>query len=269
MLAAGTAIIVAFCFVALFAPWLAPHPAIEPFGENYLGSSPEHLLGTNDNGSDIFSRLIWGSRTTFTVVVCATTIVLAIGLAVGLTAGLRGGFVDTAAMRVVDVFLGLPILPLLIFVATLAGRSLTVSILMIGLFTWPQTARVVRSQTLTLRQRGFISSARGFGAGPWYVIRRHLVPSLGPVIAANLVFVAGLSVAIEAGLAFLGLGDPMAVSWGAEISRAVGNPQILIDQLWLRWLVPAGLALTLAVVGFTLVGVALEPQFNPRTNRAR
>jgi len=269
MLGVGTVIIGAFCFVALFAPWLAPHPAIDPFGENYQRPSATHLLGTNDNGSDIFSRLIWGSQTTLIVVVFATTMVLAIGLTVGLTAGLRGGFVDTAAMRIVDVFLGLPILPLLIFVAALAGPSLTVSILMIGLFTWPQTARIVRSQTLTLRQRGFISSARGFGAGPWYVIRRHLIPSLGPVIAANLVFVAGLSVAIEAGLAFLGLGDPTAVSWGAEISRAVGNPQILIDLLWLRWLVPTGLALTFAVVGFTLVGVSLEPSFNPRSNRAR
>ena len=167
MLGVGTAIIGAFCFVALFAPWLAPHPAIDPFGETYQRSSAAHLLGTNDNGSDIFSRLIWGSQTTLIVVVCATTMVLAIGLAVGLTAGLRGGFADTAAMRIVDVFLGLPILPLLIFVAALAGPSLTVSILMIGLFTWPQTARIVRSQTLTLRQRGFISSARGFGAGPW------------------------------------------------------------------------------------------------------
>lgn len=187
----------------------------------------------------------------------------------GLTAGLRGGLADTAAMRVVDVFLGLPILPLLIFIAALAGPSITVSILMIGLFTWPQTARIVRSQTLTLRQRGFITSARGFGAGPLYVIRRHLVPSLGPVIAANLVFVAGLSVTIEAGLSFLGLGDPIAVSWGADLNRALSNPQIYIGSLWLWWLVPAGLALTLAVVGFTLIGVALEPQFNPRSSRPR
>ena len=269
VLAVGLSIIGSFCFVALFAPWLAPHPATDPFGENYQRPSATLLLGTNDAGSDNFSRLIWGSRTTLIVVVCATTMVLVIGLAVGLTAGLRGGFADRAAMRVVDVFLGLPILPLLIFIAALAGPSLTVSILMIGLFTWPQTARIVRSQTVTLRQRGFITSARGFGAGPLYVIRRHLVPSLGPIIAANLVFVAGLSVAIEAGLAFLGLGDPVAVSWGSDLNRALTNPQILIDLLWLRWLVPTGLALTLAVVGFTLVGVALEPQFNPRSNRAR
>ncbi len=269
LLTVGTVIVATFALVALLAPWIAPYDPRGVTADAYQTPSSAHWLGTNDAGSDIFSRLIWGSRTTLIVVVFATTMVLAIGLAVGLTAGLRGGLADTAAMRVVDVFLGLPTLPLLIFIAALAGPSITVSILMIGLFTWPQTARIVRSQTLTLRQRGFITSARGFGAGPLYVIRRHLVPSLGPVIAANLVFVAGLSVTIEAGLSFLGLGDPIAVSWGADLNRALSNPQIYIGSLWLWWLVPAGLALTLAVVGFTLIGVALEPQFNPRSSRPR
>lgn len=269
MLVVGIAIVGVFAAVAVLAPWLAPYDPRALSGDSYERPSAAHLLGTNDAGSDIFSRLVWGSRTSLIVVVCATALVLSIGLAVGLIAGLRGGFADTAAMRVVDVFLGLPILPLLIFIAALAGPSLTLSILMIGLFTWPQTARIVRSQTLTLRKRGFIASAQGFGGGPLYVIRRHLIPALSPVVAANLVFVAGLSITIEAGLAFLGLGDPVAVSWGADLSRALTNQQIYLGSLWLWWLVPGGLALTLAVVGFTLIGVALEPQFNPRSGRAK
>jgi len=134
---------------------------------------------------------------------------------------------------------------------------------MIGLFSWPQTARVVRSQTLTLRRRGFVANARGFGAGPFYVMRRHLVPTLGPIIGANLVFVAGVAVTTEAALSFLGLGDPAAVSWGAEINRALTNAQV-----WLWWLLPFGLALTLAILGFTLIGVALEPWSNPRWRRS-
>jgi peptide/nickel transport system permease protein len=138
---------------------------------------------------------------------------------------------------------------------------------MIGLFSWPETARIVRSQTLSLRTRGFISSARAFGAGPFYVMRRHLLPALGPVIAANLVYVAGVAVTIEAGLAFIGLGDPSAVSWGAELNRALGTPQIYFGSLWLWWMLPAGLALTLTILGFTFVGVGLEPIFNRRTNR--
>jgi len=269
VLLAGLIIVLAVVLVGVLAPWIAPYKAQAISGNAFENPSSAHLLGTNDAGADIFSRLVMGTRTTLVVAGAATALILVIGVAVGLTAGLRGGFLDTALMRLVDVFLALPVLPLLIFIAALARPSLTLSILMIGLFTWPQTARIVRSQTLTLRSRGFVDSARGFGAGPLYVMRRHLVPSLGPVIAANLVFVAGLAVTTEAGLSFIGLGDPAAVSWGGELNRALENPQIYIGSLWLSWLVPVGLALTIAVLGFTLIGVGLEPRFNPRWSRAR
>ena len=268
LLLAGVIMVSLFAAVGVLAPWLAPYDPRAP-GEPLRPPSSAHLLGTNDSGSDNLSRLVWGARSTLVVVVGATALVLVIGLAVGLTAGLRGGLADSVSMRVVDVFLGLPVLPVLIYISALAGPSLALSIVMIGLLTWPQTARIVRSQTLTLRSRGFVESARGFGAGPLYVMRRHLVPALGPVIAANMVFVGGLAVITETGLAFLGLGDPVAVSWGADLERALSDPQISIGSLWLWWLLPVGLALTLAIVGFTLIGVALEPRFNLRTSRAR
>ena len=267
LLMAGLAIVSLFLVVAVLAPWIAPYDPKAISGDAFESPSASHLLGTNDAGADIFSRLVWGSRTTVIVTGTATALVLAIGLTLGLTAGLRGGWVDTVLMRLVDVVLALPILPLLIFIAALASPSLTLSILMIGLFSWPQTARLVRSQTLSLRSRGYVDCARGFGAGPLHVMRRHLVPALGPVIASNMVFVAGLAVGIEAGLSFIGLGDPAAVSWGAEINRAVQSPLINIGSTWLWWLLPAGLALTLALVGFTMIGVALEPRFNPRWSR--
>lgn len=269
LLLVGTVMVSLLVAVAVLAPWIAPYDPQAITGDAFEDPSSAHLLGTNDAGADIFSRLVMGSRNTLLVAGAATALILAIGLAVGLTAGLRGGFLDTALMRLVDVFLALPVLPLLIFIAALAEPSRTLSILMIGLFTWPQTARVVRSQTLSLRTRGFVDIARGFGAGPLYVIRRHLVPALGPVIAANLVFVAGLAVTVEAGLAFIGLADPAAVSWGGELNRALFNPQIYLGSLWLSWLMPVGLALTLAVLGFTFIGIGLEPRFNPRWSRAR
>jgi len=268
MLLAGVVMVVSFTALGVFAPWIATHDPRAASGGSFESPSRAHLLGTNDGGADIFSRLVWGSRTTLMVAVTATALILVIGIAVGLTAGLRGGLVDTVVMRIVDVFLALPVIPLLLFVVALAGPSLTLSILMIGLFMWPQTARLVRSQTLTLRNRGFVANARGFGAGPAYVMGRHLVPSLGPIIGANLVFVAGVAVTTEAALAFLGLGDPTAVSWGAEINRALDDPQINIGLLWLWWLAPFGLALTVAILGFTLIGVALEPWSNPRGSRS-
>ena len=269
LLAAGVLIVVALVVVGALAPWIAPYDPQAITGDAFEPPSSAHLLGTNDAGADIFSGLVMGSRTTLVVAAAATALILVIGITVGLTAGLRGGLFDTALMRVVDVFLALPVLPLLIFIAALVGPSRTLSILMIGLFTWPQTARLVRSQTLSLRKRGFVDSARGFGAGPLHVMRQHLLPALGPVIAANLVYVAGLAVIIEAGLAFIGLGDPAAVSWGTMLNRAIENPQIYIGSLWLWWLLPAGLALTFAVLGFTFIGVALEPRFNPRWGRSR
>ena len=267
LLAAGVVMLSIVVAAAAFAPWIAPYGPGEITGDAFESPSGAHLLGTNETGADIFSRLVWGSRTTLVVAVSTSALVLALGAAIGLAAGLRGGLVDMAVMRLVDVMLGLPVLPLLIFVGALAGPSLSTSILMIGLFLWPQTARIVRSQTLSLRTRGFVDSARGFGGGPVYVIRRHLLPALGPVIAANLVFVAGLAVAIEAGLSFLGLADPAAVSWGAELERAVSSSHIRIGSVWLWWMMPFGLALTFAIFGLSLIGVALEPRFNPRHAR--
>jgi peptide/nickel transport system permease protein len=268
LLVIGVSILVILVVIAVLAPWLAPYDPRAITGDAFEPPSSLHLLGTNDAGADIFSGLIWGTRTTLVVAVGATALVLAIGVALGLTAGLRGGFLDTALMRLVDVFLALPALPLLIFIAALAGPSRSLSILLIGLFGWPQIARIVRSQTLSLRSRGFVETARGFGAGPVYVMRRHLIPALGPVIASNLVFVAGVAVSIEAGLAFIGLGDPSAVGWGTMLNRALESPQIYLGSLWLWWLLPAGLALTVAVLGFTFIGVGLEPRFNPRWRRA-
>ncbi|MGI8810422.1 MAG: ABC transporter permease [Acidimicrobiales bacterium] len=269
VLLVGVAMLSIVVAVGVLAPWISPYPPRAITGEVFESPSAEHLLGTNNAGSDILSRLIWGSRTTLVVAVSVTLMVLVIGIALGLTAGLRGGLVDSSVMRLVDLFLGLPLLPLLIFVGALAGPSLPASVVMIGLFLWPQTARIVRSQALSLRSRGFVSTARGFGGGPAYVIRRHLIPALGPVIAANLVFVAGVAVAIESGLSFLGLGDPAAVSWGAELERAVSSDQIQFGTLWLWWMAPFGLALTFAIFGFSLIGVALEPRFNPRSGRAQ
>lgn len=267
LLATGLAIVLALVAVGVVAPWIAPYDPDAIVGDSFEHPSWEHLLGTNDAGADNFSRLVLGSRTTLIVVGGATALILAIGMAVGLVAGLRGGLVETVLMRVVDVFLALPVFPLLIFIAAVAGPSRGLSILMIAVFMWPQTARIVRSQTMSLRSRGFVEIARGFGGGPLYVMRRHLAPALGPVVAANLVYMAGQAVIIESGLSFLGLGDPTAVSWGGELSRSLGTPQSYIGWSWVWWMLPAGLAITLAMVGITFIGLGLEPSFNPRTAR--
>lgn len=267
LLTAGLIIVLLLTAVAVLAPYIAPFGPKAIVGDALQHPSSRHLLGTNDAGVDIFSELVWGARSTLIVASAATALVMAIGVLLGLVAGLYGGLAETVVMRSGDVVLAIPAIPLLIFIASLAGPSRGVAIVSIGLLGWPQVARVVRSQTLSLRSRGFVHATRGYGAGPLYVMRRHLVPALGPIIAANLAFMAGLAVTIEAGLAFIGLGDPTTVSWGAMLERALRHQAIYVSSLWVWWLLPAGLAITTAVLGFTFVGVGLEPRFNPRWTR--
>ncbi len=265
----GSAIVAVLVVVAAFAPVLAPYDPRALSGDSLERPSARHLLGTNDVGHDIFSEIVWGARGSLTVAVGAAVLAIGVGVAVGVGVGLRGGWADTVAMRVVDVFLALPRLPLLVLIAALAGPSRAVLVLVIGMILWPVSARVLRSQTLALRRRGFVDAARGFGGGLFYVVRRHLMPALGPVIAANFVNVAAIAVVMEAGLAFLGLGDPTGVSWGAILSRALRHPGLYFTSLWTWWVLPAGLAITLAMLGFTFLGVGLEPRFNPRWARGQ
>ncbi|MBA3748178.1 MAG: ABC transporter permease [Solirubrobacterales bacterium] len=176
----GAAIVGLLVLVAVLAPLLAPFDPRAPAGPSLAPPSSAHLLGTNDAGQDILSQIIWGTRSSAIVAVLAASIAVGIGVAVGATAGLLGGTTDVVAMRCVDVFLAVPGLPLLILIAALAGPSRGTVILVIGATGWPPVARIVRSQTLTLRGRGYIAAARGFGSGRIYVLRRHLVPVLTP-----------------------------------------------------------------------------------------
>jgi len=170
---------------------------------------------------------------------------------------------------VVDVFLAFPRLPLLILVATLVGASRTALIGMIAVLTWPVVARKLRGQTLSLRNRGYVGTARGFGGGVLYVMRRHIVPALGPLMVTSFVLVASNAVLLEASLAFLGLADPTGFGWGLMLNKALLQPGLYFTSVWLWWVLPAGLAITLATVGFAFLGVGLEPIFNPRVAGAR
>jgi ABC-type dipeptide/oligopeptide/nickel transport system permease subunit len=260
---------VGLALVALLAPAIAPYDPRELAGRAFESPSAAHLLGTNDIGQDIFSQIVWGARPAITMALGAATLAIVIGCAVGLTSALVGGFTDTVVMRIVDVFLAIPQLPLLVLLAALAGPSQGNLVLIIGLIRWPSTARQVRSQALSLRQRGFIHSARGFGGGLPYVVVRHLAPAVGPLIV--LIFVAGVAHALllEASLAFLGLSDPTAVSWGLMMNRALLFPGLFFTSYWIWWLLPAGFAITVGVLGFMILGVGLEPVFNPRWQRSR
>ena len=263
----GGGAVLLFVLVALAAPLLAPYDPHAFSGQPLERPSAAHPLGTNDAGQDILSELIYGTRISLAVGLGAALGTVALGLLVGAVAGYAGGPVDTLLMRLVDVMLTLPRLPLLILLAAFLGSGLTQTIAIISLLFWPVTARVIRAQVQSQRQRGYVRMARNFGAGPGYVLRRHILPAIAPLIAFGLVAAAGRAVAMEAGLAFLGLGDPTAKSWGLMMRFALNLPGLLLTDRWLWWLVPPGLCITALILALTYLGMGLEVRLQPRLRR--
>lgn len=258
---------VALVLVAVAAPLMAPYDPAAVTGPSLAPPSGAHLLGTNDSGQDLLSQLLVGSRTSLVTAVLAALLAVVVGVLVGAVAGLSGGWVDVVAMRVVDVLLAVPALPLMILVAALAGPSRPIILAVIAWAGWPPIARIVRSHTLTLASRGFVAAAQGFGGGRSYVVRRHLAPALAPLAAASFVNWAAAAIVLEAGLAFLGLGDPTGVSWGAVLERGLGYAGIYADAAWMWWVLPPGLAVTSTAIALAFAGIALEPRANPRWRR--
>jgi peptide/nickel transport system permease protein len=265
--ALGAALLSIFILVALAAPLLAPYDPHAFSGQPLERPSPAHPLGTNDAGQDILSELIYGARISLAVGLGAALGTVVLGLLVGGVAGYTGGPLDALLMRLVDVMLTLPRLPLLILLAAFLGSGLVQTMAIISLLFWPATARVIRAQVQSQRQRGYIKMARNFGGGAGYVLRRHILPAIAPLIAFGLVAAAGRAVAMEAGLAFLGLGDPTAKSWGLMMRFALNLPGLLLTDRWLWWLLPPGLCITLLILALTYVGMGLEGWLHPRLRR--
>lgn len=263
----GAGLLCLVAAVAALAPVLSPYDPRELSGAPLEAPSGRHLVGTNNLGQDIASQLVWGARASLFAAVGTATLAMALAVAVGAGAALVGGRVDRAATRVIDMYLAIPVLPLLVTVAAAAQPTLTSRVVIMALLFWPFQARVQRAQARTLRQRGFVAAAKGFGFGPLHVLGRHILPGLGPLAVAGFVHIAGLAVLLEAGLSLLGVGDPSAVSWGMVINRALTYPGLYLTSAWTWWVLPAGAAVTLVVLAFAFVGVGLEPAMNRRLAR--
>jgi len=264
---AGLACLVFYAAVALAAPLLAPHDPYSQAARTLQPPSAPHLLGTNDVGQDIFSELIYGARVTLGVSLLAALVAVALGTFVGSLSGYMGGLIDQVLTRFLDVLFVIPRLPLMILLVALLGASLRNVVLVIALLGWPVTARISRAQALSLRSRGYIRASRGYGGGVVYIVRRHLLPALGPIAVAEFVTTAGRAALLESGLSFLGLGDPTTKSWGTMLYYALRSSGIFFTQRWLWWVLPAGLNITLLILGFAFLGVGLETRLDPRLRR--
>ena len=221
-----------------------------------------HWLGTDELGRDVFRATIEGARLSLLIGLVATAISIVVGATVGIAAGYRGGTLDGVLMRITDFFLVLPALPLIIVLAALFGQSTVVLVLVIGLTSWPSTARMVRSQVLSLRERRFITRIRSLGATDFWIVRYHILANVLPLIFANTVLVIAGSILAEATLAFLGLGDPVHVSWGTMLHFAFDSGATGRGAWW--YVLPPGIGIVVVVLGFVLAGHTLDRILNPR-----
>ena len=224
--------------------------------------SAEHILGTDELGRDVFRSFLAGARVSLFVGLTATSISIVVGAIVGLISGFYSGILGNILMRLTDFFLALPVLPLIIVLAAVFGQSITITILVIGFTSWPSTARIVRSQVLSIRERQFIERIKALGATDFRVVYIHILPNVLPLIYANTVLVIADAILSEATLAFLGLGDPVSVSWGTMLHYAFVSGAAGRGAWW--YLVTPGLGIVAIVLAFTLTGHTLDKIFNPK-----
>ncbi|MFD1019841.1 ABC transporter permease [Thalassobacillus hwangdonensis] len=262
----GAVLLGLFIFIAIFGPWLTDYDS-SSYGAGGVFEPPskEHLLGTDDMGRDVLGALIAGTRISVLVGVLATLISMFVGTVVGLVAGFYGGKVDNFFMRFTDVFLVLPWLPLALVLTAILGASIWNIILVIGLTSWPGTARVVRSQTLSIKERQYVERARALGAGSLYIMRKHALPNVFPLIFANTVLVSATAILSETTLSFLGMGDSSNPSWGMMLHYAFESGAASLGAYW--FLIPPGICVVAIVLGFTFMGYAIDEILNPQLKR--
>ena len=245
--------------------WFYYNETTQSFGANPRGSG---WLGTNHRGEDIYSRLIYGAQISLLVAITAAVFAVFIGTAVGLISGYYGGLLDTILMRITDVFLCLPVLPLMLIFLLYLGQGLQNVILVIAILGWTGTARMVRSEALSLRERPLTEAAHALGATDMYILIHHILPNTLPLILANVILGVVNAILSEAGIAFLGFvdihGQP---SWGVLLHWASKNGALLNDRWW--WLIPPGLFILLTTLGFVFVSHAADKVVNPRLRGRR
>ena len=267
----GLGILIAVIAMALAAPVLADPAGLHAVNttQNPAWASPSEFgpLGTDNLGRSILTQVIWGARISLLVGLAATILAMVIGSTVGIVAGFFGGATGAVLMRLTEWFLVIPFLPLAIVLAAILGPSVENIILVIGITSWPSTARLIRAQVLTLKERLYVDRSRALGASNWRLMSRHILPNVSGLIIANTTLTVPIAILSETTLSFLGLGDPSRASWGKMLQEAF-QAGAITEQAWWYY-IPPGLGIMLVVLAFTLCGQALEEVFDPRLREQR
>jgi len=226
------------------------------------------ILGTQVYGCDCWSRLIYGVRVSLAVGLAAAVISTSLGILIGVVAGFMGGALDEILMRLVDVLLCLPALPILLVMVALFGRSVWYIVLVIAVFGWQGLARMIRAQTLSIREMSFIECAQASGGSKSYIMTKHVMPNIMPIALADMVLSIPGAIILEAALSFIGFGDPTTPTWGREFNLAFSVGSGFSNFIW-WWVVPPGIAITLLCLAFVFVSHAIDEIVNPRLRRRR
>ncbi len=274
----GLGILVVFMFMALLAPFLADHALLDPnaqikdpaTGELYGPYHPPTLsyynwFGTDQVGQSVLAQFIWSARISLMVGLLAAFMSTVLGAGIGIAAGFYGGWQGEGWMRLTDAFLVIPWLPLAMVLAAAWGQNYWMIILIIGITSWPGTARVIRSDVLRVRELSFIERAKAIGSSNRHTMTKHVLPNVMPLIFANLVLVVAIAILSETTLSFLGLGDPLNFSWGTMLHYAWVNGAAGLPAWW--YLLPPGIAIILVVLAFTFIGTAYDEVLDPKLRK--
>lgn len=269
---AGLIIYALFIATALSAPLIAPYDPTEilytadyDLASDLLPGEQGHILGTTSLGRDIFSQIVWGARSALLVGLTAAFMVAFIGSIVGLLAGYFGGWVDATLMRLADVAFGIPFLPFVIVISAFSQPSIWNTVIAMALVLWRDTGRVIRSQVLSLRSRGYVEAARVAGSSDLKIILRHITPNILPLSFLYGSIAIGWAILTEASISFLGFGDPDAISWGFMLQDAFAS-QALARQAY-HWFIPPGLAIILVVSAGFFISRGYENLLFPKLGR--
>jgi peptide/nickel transport system permease protein len=265
---AGVLILLVFAVVALLAPVLAPGDPGDFVARPHLPPSAEHIFGTTGQGQDVFSQTVWGGRATLSVGILVGILTTVVGIVIGLSAGYSGGVTDDVLSLITNVFLIIPSLPLLVVLAAFLGSGNALYFVLVLTVTgWAWPARVMRAQTLSLREKDFVAAAKVAGESGPRIILSEILPNMLSIVVASFLGSTIFAIGALAALEFLGLGNPSAVTWGTNLYWAGNNAGLLTGAWWT--FVPAGACIALVAFAFALVNYAIDELTNPRLRAKR
>lgn len=265
--AAGALIVLFFILIAIFGPWIAPYDPTEIVSRKNQPPSSEFWFGTDGYGRDVFSQTVVGARSSIATGLIVGTIVTIVGIIVGMAAGYFRGAVDDVLTTIINIMLVVPGLPLLIVLAAFLPAGFWSIILVLSVTGWAWGARVLRSQTMSLREKDFVASAITAGESKMRIILREILPNMMSIVVAGFFGAVIYAIMSQAGLEFLGLGNPSNVSWGNNLYWAQNNSAMLLGAWWA--LLPSGLCIALVAFGFSMINYAIDEVTNPRLRSQR